>query len=868
MALDAVDILLLRREGAVCLPAPPGHQSRASADGVRAFEADLLALGAILSSELRDRLARVAPDDFAPLAGDVLAALAHELGADRPHVPLFRRFPLSTPLDTEELFVARVLHWWLQNPEQPCVRCGSATAVGPLRPCAHLVCHECWDMSDYSGCPICHRRIGLAAEPFFGAEPISLAGGGVMRRLIGRFRGRAEPEVASAVMAVSAGRLTRLVPADSAELAGRDALGRLLARTSPPSPQDRDDLAVLVDAYADDAELWDAATIGVRETVALALAGLLGKVDAARGAALLARHATIPTDVLRIVLVLQDGDPGLTVMPEHRTSIGRPLRRILLDQLERFGAARLTEDVLARRELWKRALRGLHPFAEHARRPAVACAAAAARGTRLYGDDPLACSVRAAVHGAPGLSIEAGQVVFRGWASHVEDALRRRDVPAAVGLLRERPGVLLRRLDHLLRLALDGGDPGDVAAIADALRATIARMASPALLTVRAHLAHRHRAWDLRVFFPKGDLALAWAARDERRPLPSDVILPITDLIEAELLRRAGAGGDPDPGDALIDTALRDVPVPVAARSSSRALVDLPRGTVLALPDAEPLRLFVHWMQSDRRVDLDLSLAAYDAAWRFVGQCDYTSLRLGDGATHSGDLTSAPPPLGASEFVDLHIGELEQLGARHLVLVIFSYNDVAFDDMADAFAGFMAAPSGAQPFDPAAVLQRFDLCGHARVAIPMVVDVQRRTMLWTDVNLASQGRFHSVGGYRAALAHLGCDLGAAFAHRPTMWDLACTLAAARHERVLVRDGATLRAVERHPGESAVAFLLRLRDRPTTGPATASAQPAFAALLDDDVDLPRGCRAFTLRPVRHDPEVVQLRAGDLLATLGG
>jgi hypothetical protein len=867
MALDPVDTLVLRRAGAVSVP-PAGGAAGVGPNAVGALEADLLALGAILSAELRDRLAQTPAADFDPLADDLLAALADQLGADRPHVPLFRRFPVSTPTDTDELFVARVLHWWLQNPEQPCVRCGSQTAVQPVRPCAHLVCHECWDMTDYSGCPICHRRIELAEEePFFGIEPISLAGGGVMQRLIRRFRGVADPAPAPAVTALSAGRLTRLVATEQTLQPGRDLLARLLARTSPPSPQDRDDLAVLVQAYAHDDELWDAATITVRETAALVLAGLLRRVGPRRGAALLGCHVTVPTDVLRVVLALQAGDPGLTSMPERRSSIARPLRRILLDQLESFGADRLVEDVLARRELWKRALRGLHPFAEHRRRPALACAMAAARETRLDRDDPLARSVRRTVHGSQALSIEGGRVVFRGWSSDVEDALRRAHVPDAVTLLRRRPGVLLRRLDHLLRLALDGDDPRDIDAITGAVAATIARMASPALLTVLVHLHHRHRAFQRRVFFPKGDLALAWAAGDERRPLPSDAILPITDLIEGELLRRAGSGDEAgEAGEALIDWALRDVPVPVAARSSSRALVELPRGTRLALPEAEPLRLFVHWMESDRRVDLDLSVSAYDSEWWFVGQCDYTHLRLGDGATHSGDLTSAPPPLGASEFVDLHFDELERLGARHLVLVVFSYNDVAFDDMADAFAGFMAAPAAAVPFDPAAVLQRFDLRGKARIAIPMVVDLERRTMLWTDVNLTAHGRLHSVGGYRAGLALLGSQLGAAFVHRPTLWDLGCMLAAARHRRVVVRDGSAMRAVERRDDETTLAFARRLRDTPATGPDTASAQPALAVLLDDDLELPAGCSAFALRPQRHQRGVEQLTAGDLLAAL--
>ena len=68
-----------------------------------------------------------------------------------------------------------------------------------------------------------------------------------------------------------------------------------------------------------------------------------------------------------------------------------------------------------------------------------------------------------------------------------------------------------------------------------------------------------------------------------------------------------------------------------------------------------------------------------------VGTCDYTSLRWRvDAAVHSGDRTDAPPPDGASEFLDLDLEALARTEARYLVVSIFSYNNVAFEDMAEA----------------------------------------------------------------------------------------------------------------------------------------------------------------------------------------
>src|SRR5690606_25022607 len=192
--------------------------------------------------------------------------------------------------------------------------------------------------------------------------------------------------------------------------------------------------------------------------------------------------------------------------------------------------------------------------------------------------------------------------------------------------------------------------------------------------------------------------------------------------------------------------------------------------------------------------DLDLSVALYDERWRHVGTCDFTNLVVGDrAAVHSGDLTSAPAPLGASEFVDLHLDRLALLGAKHLVMVVFAYNSVPFDQLEHGFAGIMCAPQQGQYFDPRAVMQRFDLRGRSVITVPLTIDLGERRMRWLDVHVASRGDMHQVGGYRAALAHIGRDFAdlVGTQARPTMWDLATIHAAARCNVVYVRerDGA-------------------------------------------------------------------------------
>lgn len=233
---------------------------------------------------------------------------------------------------------------------------------------------------------------------------------------------------------------------------------------------------------------------------------------------------------------------------------------------------------------------------------------------------------------------------------------------------------------------------------------------------------------------------------------------------------------------------LDDLVVPFAERTASRALVTLARGSVRPVPTGRYLRLFNHWTETTDgpQVDLDLSVALYDHDWQHVGTCDYTSLRL-PGAVHSGDLTSAPGPLGASEFVDLDLDELAAAGARHAVVVILSYNNVPFTNLAEAFAGFMvraAPPQAGEVFDAAAVEQRFDLAGPGKLTMPFVVDLAARTMRWLDVTARVTGTNHAVHRHHDKLALLGHALTDSFDAnaRVTLGELGRWHAAARADR--------------------------------------------------------------------------------------
>jgi hypothetical protein len=662
----------------------------------------------------------------------------------------------------------------------------------------------------------------------------------------------------------------------------RSYFSSLVARATPLTPQEEGDLGIMLTQAGSALLDFLPGKIPVRATLGLVFGTLLGRdgVDLADWETALGPRIHSATDLLRILAVHFGGDPHL-VQPPRIGKFPRRLRRLILEALEALPEAFLVEDLGRYGNFWKRLGERLHPFEKARCYPRVAAAFAVLRGTSLDFTDSLGQVLMTQVGPATGLCLDGSRLRHESWGTKLERTLDEGHFADALQLLSKRPGELLRRLDHMARLVMDSQDL--LLELREILEASVSRVSPALLLTVMAHLPARIELLKRRVFLPKGRETSAWGAADTRRRLSSEVVEWLLEPVEEELLRRAGEL--PVFSSAVLDLALRDLLIPFQARSASRSLVAIPRGSSLPLPAGNILRLFLHWMESpETRVDLDLSVSFYDAAWQMQGLCDYTHLCfLKDAAVHSGDLTSAPAPMGASEFLDLDLEKLRAGGVRHLIMLIFSYNNVPFEEMPRSFAGFQIRTGGEeQLFDPLAVRQRLDLTGPAKISVPMLIDLETKSLRWVDVNMPPQGRFHSVGGYRAALAHLGRDLHGYYGSgaRPTMWDLACLHAAARCQEVEMRSrqGASWR-LRRGEEEAPREFFARLRSGHLGGTAGTNGgdashseilhgiDPCFYALETMDLVGAPGSEVYSLFPGPLPEEVCYLQAADLVGKLG-
>ncbi|WP_431728510.1 MXAN_6230/SCO0854 family RING domain-containing protein [Verrucosispora sp. TAA-831] len=834
--------VLLRRRGVV-YPGPGADRFNPDAHaGVTVLEADLADRGWLLSPALRDALLRLDTADLVGVGTRLLADCDELVGAARTYQPLFRRFPDDVPANTLGLYIGRILARLFQVPEQPCVLCSTVGTVQPVNPCAHLVCTSCFDPAVFSGCPICHRHID-PADPYLAV------------------RDEAVPQQRRPVDAPGPTRLRVLHLGGPLRDDVRAELLGLLARPSALSPADNDDLALLLAAEDRGDVSWLPETVPGRETKARLLAWLLtAPIDLAAVEAHVMALVGTATDVLRLLVALSGGE-SLIGRP-RLAPVSRPVRRALLAALDRIGPVQLVEDMRRHRRAWIAVGERLHPGEYAHRWPSVAVAFAALRGTSLD-RHPAGETITALVDGRPrGLWIEGGRLRVDTHGRYVEESLASGDTGLLLTRLVNRPGEMLRRADHLLRTA---PVPHLADQAVDAL-GFAARKAAPAVvLSALGAIRTRSEQRFSRVFWPAGRSGRAHVIPDNRAPLPGRVVQGVEAALTGALIERAAAL--PAVDRAVVDTALDGVVAPFAERTASRSLVTLARGSVLPIPQGQVLRLFTHWMETpEQRVDLDLSVAIYDERRGRIGQCDYTNLRWMDGAVHSGDWTSAPAPHGSAEFVDLDMEAMRRQGARWAVMSLFSFNNVRFTDMAEAFAGFMLRDSLGKRrdvFEARAVEQRFDLTGPGTVTIPLVVDLEQRTMRWLDVEAHVTGTYHSVARHGDRIAEIVGALDASFAAggRVTLGELGRWIAAARAREVIVRGPDGMGLFRRGEQESVAAFAERLRGG--SGAEQASPEDAATAelqlLLRGDLPVPDGAEVFALHPAGLDAGRVRLLA---------
>ncbi|ATO49649.1 cytoplasmic protein [Brevibacillus laterosporus DSM 25] len=468
------------------------------------------------------------------------------------------------------------------------------------------------------------------------------------------------------------------------------------------SETDKDDLSFFIQEY----QVLDPLVqldIPLKENIAL-VAGLLF-TSSKMSPGFFSKHIKTATDVLRVATALSGGDISLSRTTPFR-KFTRAQRRFILGLLENCHA--LEEDMLRYKNRWIRLGEILHPTEYKQRFPRCADAFYLIRNNQ---------------------KIET-------FNSKVEQALLHRQLPEAIELLSTRPGELARRLDHMIRLSANWQP------IVYAFEQVIDQVSSPVLLQVMTHFANRHTPQVIRTFFPKGNVAKVQVSADTLAPLTKEIGDSITSICQKEFIHRFSQL--PPLGYVYIDERLRHYTVPFSQRSAQKALCTITRGSKLDLPAGDTIRFFTWWREGvvnqipTDRVDVDLSAVMYDHNWNDLEHISYTNLVSASfKAYHSGDITTAPQ--GACEFIDIDLSAATKAGARYISMSLHSFTSHPYCDLPECFAGWMMRqhPNSGEIFEPSTVQNKIDITADTTICIPVIIDVETRQVIWTDLALTT-----------------------------------------------------------------------------------------------------------------------------------
>lgn len=446
---------------------------------------------------------------------------------------------------------------------------------------------------------------------------------------------------------------------------------------------------------------------------------LLVETGADTDGSLCRKYVKTATDVLRLVTAMSDGDVSLAENTKFR-NLKRSERRIVMNLLA--GCGNVAEDMSRYTGRWIRVGEKLHPgeFSKNERYTKAVQAFGVIRNN--------------------------GKV--QSFAGKVDAAVASGDADAVVSLLKKRPGEFARRIDFLLRTF---DKDADRKAVIMGFASVAKDVSSTVLLQVREHFINKlDDSDDMRVFFPKGNLARSYYVKnDKAETIPEDAMIMVIAVCENALINIYG--NREFLGKVYIDKALRNYTVPFSLRSAGKIMTAVSRGSRIAIDDsAKIIRPFIWWTNTkDDIIDVDLSVAVFADDWNCLEHVSYNNLESDRfGICHSGDIINGGPVdgEGAAEFIDLDIDKALSAGARYAVFNVYNFSNENFSKMEHAAFGFMTRNDmkNGEIFEPSTVKQRMDLASATTTCIPVIFDLKERMFIWCDMALTAD---HVRAGY-------------------------------------------------------------------------------------------------------------------------
>ena len=413
---------------------------------------------------------------------------------------------------------------------------------------------------------------------------------------------------------------------------------------------------------------------------------------------------TTATDVLRYAVGRSGGQVSLAQSVNRFVAFSRAERRMMLSAINGLPAQNVMEDFGRHESAFRHLMTVLHPR-EYA---------------KLF---PKADSAfKRLAEGSLPRS-------FAGKLDMLMDA--DGDIDRIIAHVKNRPGEFARSLNRILTWC---DHKKDRKKVLKAFEAVVDEVPEKILWSMSTLFEFRN-VDNERVIYPKGSVANARIIPMPQKAYGDSTAQRVVDIISASLVKRY-SGLEPL-GKVYVDPALASYTIPTNLRSASRSLRTLGRGSRVSFDDKPVQRFFLWWTEESGfywdRIDVDLSAIMFNENFEIVSHVSYTNLRDGSDVVHSGDYTSAPN--GAAEYIDVNVNALVKRGIRYVSMNVYSYTGQTFDNF-ECLAGIMGRtkPQAGSEFDARTVANTFEVSAPAVMAMPLILDLVTREMIWADMS--------------------------------------------------------------------------------------------------------------------------------------
>lgn len=402
------------------------------------------------------------------------------------------------------------------------------------------------------------------------------------------------------------------------------------------------------------------------------------------------------TDVLRLAVMISDGDVNLTINTRFISFPNRQ-RKILLQLLENCN--NIEEDMKRYKNVWLRLGERLHPK-KYKNFPKVNIAFQKLRNNEAIPT----------------------------WQGLLNTSIQEHNVEQTIKLLVQRPGDFSRSLDYVVRNFENKEE------IIKAFKSIAHNVSSTVLLQVWNHFENRGR---------KRGILLGtevYIINKEVAEIERDYCLMIVDICKDALIQQYKQ--KEYLGKVYLSPEYKKYVVPFALKDANKALKTLVTGSKIKLElNTNILRSFIWWTNTNNHiVDVDLSVTILDEKYDYVEHISYSNLKSTKlNCCHSGDIVDGGDVdgPGVAEFLDMDIDKIVENNGRYAVVGVYNFSRITFSYLPNMKFGWMereVAMSG-EIFEPGSVKQRIDLSSDNIVSIPVIIDCLTREMMWLDLSV-------------------------------------------------------------------------------------------------------------------------------------